>query len=164
MERLRNFARVLQGRPGAVAELRGSEHYPEIRGTVRFYQTQWGVLAAAEVTGLPQGELRCPGDIFAFHIHKGDAYGGNAQDPFADALTHYDPLGCAHPEHAGDLPPLFGNRGKAFQVVLTDRFLLGEILGKTVIVHRGLDDFTTQPSGNAGAKIACGVIRPWGCR
>ena len=43
--------------------------------------------------------------------------------------------------------------------VLTGRFHVGEVLGKTVILHAQPDDFHTQPSGNAGTKIACGVIR-----
>ena len=47
----------------------------------------------------------------------------------------------------------------AFQIFLTDRFTICEIVGRTVIVHSGPDDFTTQPSGNAGSKIACGQIR-----
>ena len=42
--------------------------------------------------------------------------------------------------------------------VLTDRFNLREIIGKVVIIHRNIDDFSTQPAGNAGAKIACGKI------
>ena len=50
--------------------------------------------------------------------------------------------------------------GFAWMAVLTDRFRVPDILGRTVIVHSQPDDFTTQPSGNAGAKIACGVITP----
>ena len=65
-------------------------------------------------------------------------------------------------DHAGDLPPLFGNHGFAFAVFLTDRFSVREVLGKTVIVHLKPDDFTTQPSGSAGEKIACGEIRKIG--
>ena len=64
-----------------------------------------------------------------------------------------------HPYHAGDLPPLFGSGGVAVSVFLTDRFHLEDIIGKTVIIHSSPDDFTTQPSGNAGAKIACGEIK-----
>lgn len=81
-------------------------------------------------------------------------------DPFADAMPHYDPNGCEHPHHAGDLPPLFENNGFALSLVLTDRFSVDEVIGRTVIVHADPDDFTTQPSGNSGEKIACGVIRP----
>lgn len=79
-------------------------------------------------------------------------------DPFADAMSHYNPNDCEHPHHAGDLPPLFGNDGFALLLFLTSRFSVDEIIGKTVIIHDQPDDFTTQPSGNSGTKIACGVI------
>ena len=64
-----------------------------------------------------------------------------------------------HPQHAGDFPPLLGNHGKAYMKVFSDRFSVEEIIGKTVIVHSDPDDFRTQPSGNAGRKIACGIIK-----
>ena len=57
------------------------------------------------------------------------------------------------------MPPLIANNGYAIQAFLTDRFTVREILGKTVIIHDSADDFTSQPAGNAGARIACGVIR-----
>lgn len=80
-------------------------------------------------------------------------------DPLADAMAHYDPGSCEHPHHAGDLPPLFGNNGFALCAFLTNRFSVDEVVGRTVIIHDRPDDFTTQPSGNSGMKIACGVIR-----
>lgn len=153
------FLRVLQQAPAAVAAIRGSERYPDIDGKIQFYQTRYGVLVAAQVYGLPWEEDICQKRIFALHIHEGGACTGNDEDPFADALTHYDPDGCPHPAHAGDLLPLWGNRGYAWQVFLTDRFFAEEIIGKTVIVHADPDDFITQPAGNAGEKIACGVIK-----
>ena len=52
-----------------------------------------------------------------------------------------------------------GDGGKAYLKVLTGRFRLEEVIGRTVILHRDPDDFHTQPSGNAGTKIACGVIQ-----
>ncbi|MBR1779926.1 MAG: superoxide dismutase family protein [Oscillospiraceae bacterium] len=162
---LMRFLTTLRRRPDARAILAGDEDCPNIRGTVRFYQTNLGVLAAAEVFGLPVGRERCAEDIFAFHIHGGGSCTGNREDPFADAGTHYNPENCPHPAHAGDMPPLFANRdGYAFQVFLTDRFQVREILGRTVIIHADPDDFTTQPGGNAGRKIACGEIRPFPCR
>jgi Cu-Zn family superoxide dismutase len=146
-------------KPDAKAEIRGSKAYPELIGTVRFYQTKDGVLVSAEVYGLPHGGSGCNGGIFAFHIHEGTSCTGNAEDPFADVKTHYNPNNCKHPYHAGDLPPLFENNGRAFMVVLTDRFTVGEIMGRTVVIHASVDDFTSQPAGNAGAKIACGLIK-----
>lgn len=152
------FSQV-SARPDAVAIMAGSESYPDINGTVSFYQTINGVLVWAEIFGLPYTDSQCAKDIFGFHIHSGESCTGTPDDPFADALTHYDPDSCPHPAHAGDLPPLFGNRGLAFSAFLTDRFTVSEIIGRTVIIHSGIDDFSSQPAGNAGQKIACGAIR-----
>ena len=83
----------------------------------------------------------------------------HANDPFPLSGAHYNPGACEHPHHAGDLPPLFGCNGYAMSVFLTDRFLVDDVIGKTLIIHDRPDDFKTQPAGNAGEKIACGVIQ-----
>lgn len=150
---------VLRSRPQAIAIVAGSENYSELSGTVRFYQTREGVIVYAEISGLPHSDLPCHQRIFGFHIHEGTDCGGNMGDPFGDAMSHYNPNSCEHPYHAGDLPSLFENRGFALSVFLTDRFTVAEITGKAVIIHDHPDDFTTQPSGNSGTKIACGIIR-----
>lgn len=137
----------------AMAEVRGSAAYPEVKGEVRFFQTDAGVLVAADIMGLPEQNL-C-GGVFGFHIHEGSDCEGDA---FADTKGHYNPKDCLHPYHAGDLPPLFSNHGSAWMAVLTDRFQAEEIIGRTVVIHFGVDDFTSQPAGNSGRKIACGVI------
>lgn len=116
----------------------------------------------AEIRGLPHAASDCCERIFGFHIHEGGSCSGNDEDPFMDAGPHYNPHDCEHPCHAGDLPPLFGNGGFALTAFLTDRFSVREIIGKTVILHERPDDFTGQPSGNAGRRIACGVIFPSG--
>ena len=145
--------------PKAQAALNGSAQYPNIRGTVSFYPVDHGTLVITEVTGLPFTPGACNARVFALHIHEGGRCTGNAQDPFADTGDHYNPDGCKHPQHAGDLPPLFGNDGYAWGAVVTDRFKIDQVIGRTVIIHTGPDDFTSQPSGNAGAKISCFVIR-----
>lgn len=150
---------ILCGNPQAVADITGSEDYPTISGTVRLYQTHEGVIVLAELRGLPKAELPCHEQIFGFHIHTGTNCGGNMDDPFADAMSHYNPNDCEHPYHAGDLPPLFGNNGLALSLFLTNRFYVNEVVGRTIIIHDHPDDFTTQPSGDSGKKIACGVIR-----
>lgn len=143
--------------PSAMAKITGSAEYPEIEGEVWFYQTDEGVLVAADIEDLPKQDA-C-GGVFGFHIHEGNCCCGDAQDPFADAKGHYNPGGCPHPYHAGDLPPLFANGDEAWMAVLTNRFTLEEVLGRTVVIHDRPDDFTTQPSGNSGRKIACGIIQ-----
>lgn len=151
---------ILSQKADAVAVIKGSQEYPQISGKVRFYQENAGTVVFAEVRGLPDAGLPCKEAIFAFHIHEGNVCTGNESDPFLDVGAHYDPKGCMHPYHAGDLPPLFANRkGLALSVFLTDRFSVQEIMGRTIIIHDMPDDFSTQPSGNAGQKIACGIIR-----
>lgn len=155
----RNYAVMLMQPPHASAELKGSSAYPNIHGTVRLYQMRNCVLIAAKVSGLPHSHGICQHPVFGFHIHDGSQCEGDMHDPFSGAMAHYNPANCEHPFHAGDLPPLFGNNGDAFFVFLTDRFPLSEVIGKTVIIHVNPDNFTTQPSGNVGEKLACGVIK-----
>lgn len=155
---------VLKNRADAVAFINGSPDYPQIHGRVLFYKIRQGVIVRAEIFGLPKKENVCDSPIFAFHIHAGEECSGNETDPFANAKTHYNPKDCPHPYHAGDLSSLFGADGKAFSVFLTDRISIKEIIGKTVIIHSKPDDFTTQPSGNSGEKIACGIIKPFSRR
>lgn len=150
---------IFNQKPQASAVIRGSADYPNINGRVVFYSTRQGVIVFATVVGLPTSADKCKSPVFAFHIHSGASCTGNTSDPFANAGTHYNPQNCTHPFHAGDMPPLFGNNGYALLLFLTDRFTVDEIIGKTVIIHKNPDDFTTQPSGNSGIKIACGEIR-----
>ncbi len=154
-----NIGETLGRRPQARATVRGSEQYPSIRGEVRFHQTPRGVLVVAEVRGLPQEVGACASPSFGFHIHEGSACAPRGgRDAFADTGMHDNPEHCPHPYHAGDLPPLFGADGLAFGACLTDRFTVEQIVGKTVVIHSAPDDFTTQPAGNSGVKIACGEI------
>ena len=154
------FGTLLSRRPDALAVLEGSPDYPAVSGIVRLFQTGYGVVLSATVTGLSTPEGACHAPIFALHIHEGGDCAGDHDDPFAKAMGHYNPDECPHPYHAGDLPPLFGCDGNAFTAVLTNRFTVKEVLGRAVIIHGGVDDFTSQPAGNAGQRIACGIIRP----
>lgn len=138
--------------PKAIAKLRGGKGFPQLRGTVRFFQRSDGTMIEAEVEGLPQTQT----GFFAFHIHAGGNCGG---EDFSNSGSHFNPGGTAHPNHAGDLPPLLSDHGKAYLKVLTGRFRVEEVIGKTVIIHSDPDDFHTQPAGNPGMKIACGVIQ-----
>lgn len=153
---------IENGRPEAYAVIEGSSSYPGIYGNVLFYSIYGGTLLLADIMGLPASTGNCITDIFGFHIHEGDTCTGTTKDPFAAAGTHFNPQNCEHPQHAGDLPPLFGNHGYAWMMVFTDRFQPQEVVGRTVIIHDRPDDFTTQPAGNAGEKIACGRIESEG--
>lgn len=144
--------------PFAAAEIRGDRLHKDLIGTVSFYPVDDGTLVVCAVEGLPFKSGLCGGGVFGFHIHSGERCVGSEDDPFAAAGDHYNPNDCEHPFHAGDLPPLFSNHGFAWQAVFTDRFKVQDIIGKTVIVHSMPDDFRTQPAGDSGSKIACGVI------
>lgn len=141
------------GGPVATAEVRGGTAVPALSGTVQFYPMWGGVLIVAQFRGLPRsGE-----GIFGFHIHQGR----NCTGPdFGDTGGHFDFGGTHHPNHAGDMLPLFRCcGGRAYLSFVTSRFSVTDVIGRTVVVHSGADDFNSQPAGNAGRKIGCGVIR-----
>lgn len=142
----------------AKANIKGGKKYPKINGVVTFREVKNGVLVTAKVNGLPQSSDSCTGRFFGFHIHEGSSCSGTISDEFANAKTHLNHTNCPHPFHIGDLPPLIENNGYAHMTVLINKFKIKDILGKVVIIHDSPDDFTTQPSGNSGSKIACGII------
>lgn len=157
-QRAIRFAQMLGGQPAAKAIVKGSDAYPELHGEVLFYDAVGGTLVMAQMFGLPKAQKPCDPQVFAFHIHDGESCTGTREDPFANAGMHYNPQNCPHPAHAGDMPPLFGSDGYAYMVFYTDRFMVNDVIGRTVIVHSKPDDFKTQPSGDAGTKMACGQI------
>lgn len=128
-------------------------------GAVSFTQKGDKVTLSAKVSGLAPGG-------HGFHIHeKGDC---SAPDG-TSAGGHFNPTGKAHgnpasPEHhAGDMPMLQADAsGNASLTAELDAVAIGggvtDIVGKSVIVHKDADDFKTQPTGNSGARVACGII------
>jgi Cu-Zn family superoxide dismutase len=116
-----------------------------------------GVLIAADFTGLPAGD-------HAFHIHET----GECEPPFKSAGGHFNPEGKQHglrnPKgfHAGDLPNIHVKKDCDLNVeVFAPGVKLGALLegdGSALVVHAGRDDYTTDPAGAAGDRIACGVI------
>jgi Cu-Zn family superoxide dismutase len=128
-------------------------------GTVTFTQKGDKVLVDAKVSGLAPGG-------HGFHIHeKGDC---SAPDG-ASAGGHFNPTGKPHGDpaapdhHAGDIPMLQADAsGNATLTAELNVITVGsgpnDVVGKSVIVHKDPDDFKTQPTGNSGARVACGVI------
>ena len=142
--------------PDAAAWVTGNSANPGLSGLVKFYFTEYeGTLVEAEFFGLPN--IITPGatNYYAMHIHEN----GDCTLPFDKTGNHYSRTAEPHPNHTGDLIPLFGNQGYAWCAFYDKRMTIPEIIGKSVIVHAMPDDFTTQPSGNSGNKIACGVIK-----
>lgn len=147
---------LLRDHPDAAAWVRGNAENSELSGTVKFYHTTYGgVLVEAQIFGLPDMEIPGSSNFYAMHIHES----GDCSDDFAHTGMHYNPKDKAHPDHAGDMPPLLGNQGYSYSVFYDKRFTIPEIIGKAVIIHEKPDDFTSQPAGNAGNKIGCGEIR-----
>ena len=138
--------------PDAVAQIRGGTAAPQLSGCVQFYQGNGWVFIVAKIFGLPKESET---GFFGFHIHQGESCAG---PDFSGTGIHYNPTDREHPKHAGDLPPLLECGGNAYLSVKTDRFSVNDIIGRTVVVHSDPDDFHSQPAGNAGKKIACGVI------
>ena len=131
--------------------------FSRISGLVKFYDTNYGgVLIEAEIFGLPNVSVPFSSNFYAFHIHET----GDCSRDFTNTGNHYNPTMEEHPNHAGDMPPLLGNQGYAWTAFFDRRFTIDEIMGRSVVIHQMPDDFHSQPAGNAGTKIACGVIRP----
>lgn len=139
--------------PDAVALIRGGPEAPQLSGCVEFYRERGCVSIVARISGLPRESET---GFFGFHIHQGENCAGA---DLGGTGGHYDPSDRRHPLHAGDLPPLLRCGENAYLSVKTDRFCLEDVIGRTVVIHSDPDDFRTQPAGNAGKKIACGVIR-----
>jgi len=147
------------GGPTAVADLEPTKGN-EARGKVTFTQDGDTVRVNANVSGLK------PGAQHGFHVHeKGDCSSGDGMSAGGhfnpDAKPH-GPQGAAH--HDGDMPALvadsYGNASVSF--TLKGVSLVSgahDLVGKGLIFHRDPDYYTTQPTGNAGPRIACAVIK-----
>jgi Cu-Zn family superoxide dismutase len=144
-------------RATAVLEARSAS---SVTGRVDLTESGGQVRGHVELAGL------APNSEHGFHIHdKGDCSAADA----SSAGGHYNPAGAAHgragvpPHHVGDLPSLTADaRGNVHADVLFDGVTLApgpaSIVGRSLVVHRDRDDYTTQPAGNSGPRVACGVI------
>jgi len=135
---------------------------PGVGGTLTFAIAEGGVHVGGRLGGL------APGSAHGFHVHEV----GSCEPPaFDSAGPHFNPEASAHGDrasggahHAGDIPnQVADGNGEA----VVDQYLAGleigsggahDIVGRAVIVHADADDYATQPSGNAGSRLACGVI------
>jgi Cu-Zn family superoxide dismutase len=143
----------------ATATMEGTAKFKAVKGTVEFKQTDDGVEVTANIEGLKKGD-------HGFHIHeKGDCSAPDA----TSAGGHFNPGKHKHgapdaaEHHEGDLGNLTaGADGKATKTFTMKGITLEEgdtsIIGKGFIIHDKADDMKTQPTGNAGARVACGVI------
>lgn len=148
LDRLKNF------KPNAYAIIKGNINNPNLYGTVYFYEAENGIIVETEVFNLPFSSPDNDIKFYGMHIHEN----GDCTLPFDKTGNHYNPDNKPHPMHAGDMPPLLGNFGYAYSVFYTERFTIPEIINRSFIIHGSPDDFTSQPSGNSGEKIGCGII------
>ncbi len=137
----------------------------ESMGVIALSETKAGVLLNLDLTNLtPEGE-------HAIHIHEtGDC---TPLETFKNAGGHYNPHdkkhGLKHPEgqHAGDMPNLKPDNKGAIKTAFVNLHVtlssggasLYDEDGSAIVIHAGADDHVSQPSGAAGARIACGVIK-----
>jgi len=150
----------------AAAYIRGGPLAPQIMGAVYFRDVAGGCEVRVEVNGLPPYQPAIKGEApigpHGFHIHQyGTCEVGDPEDPFQAAGGHWNPDNQPHGNHAGDFPVLFSNNGYARMCFFTNRFRAKEVIGRSVIIHQNPDDYRTQPAGDAGRRLACGVIQAY---
>lgn len=127
-------------------------------GAAELFEAPRGTLMKVRIQGLPEG-------THAFHIHET----GECEAPFESAGGHLNPYEVAHGffadagQHAGDLPNIHVPASGELELEIFSAFLIqdGTLLdddGSALVVHAGADDYSTDPAGAAGERIACGVI------
>jgi Cu-Zn family superoxide dismutase len=138
----------------AVAVLHPTDGF-DAKGTVYFTAVENGVQVTAEISGLSEGNK-------GFHIHQ---YGDCTATNGTSAGGHFNPEGMDHAgptdaiRHMGDMGNITANaQGNAMIDYVDKTIHINMILGRGVIVHNGEDDLSSQPSGAAGPRVACGVI------
>lgn len=127
-------------------------------GTVVFTQANNGIQVSVDMNGLSEGK-------HGFHVHQ---YGDCSAPDGTSAGGHFNPEHMPHSSpqsakrHVGDLGNIVANAEGMAQVEFTDTVLTfygkNSIIGRGIIVHAGEDDLNSQPTGNAGSRVACGVI------
>jgi superoxide dismutase, Cu-Zn family len=131
----------------------------EATGVVTFTREGENVRVIATVSGLE------PESLHGFHVHQ---YGDCSDESGLSAGGHFNPYGMPHSgptdtqRHVGDLGNLASDENGVATLEFTDEVLemngMFTILGRGVVIHAGEDDLESQPTGDAGARIGCGVI------
>ncbi|MFP4697858.1 MAG: superoxide dismutase family protein [Eubacteriales bacterium] len=146
------------------SDIKGGPLAPDLEGVVIMRPLPGGTEVYTHIKGLPPfepaGDNSEPIGPHGFHIHEnGDCTIGDENDPFQAAGEHWNPDNQPHGNHAGDFPVLFSNNGEAIMSFFTNKFRTEDVIDKSIIIHESPDDYRSQPAGNAGKRLACGIIR-----
>jgi Cu-Zn family superoxide dismutase len=134
----------------------------EVVGSASFRQKGNSVTVKVKVnSGLTAGQ-------HGIHVHAVGACTTGTTPPFASAGPHFNPTGEHHGHHAGDLGNVTANRkGKVRATLTTTHFTLSagsaslfDADGSALMIHAMPDDGVTDPAGNSGGRVLCGVVRP----
>ena len=157
MQHIHKYSYIEHERPALLGTLKGGQGHENIDGTASVFWLPDAVYFEIQLYGLPAS------DVFGLHIHDGIVC-GPADSGFTESGSHLSlcPEGTwcdRHPYHAGDLPPLFSDQnGDAVMGVYLDKAVVSDISGRTIVLHSMRDDFSSQPAGDSGIRIACGVL------
>jgi Cu-Zn family superoxide dismutase len=153
------------GAPAATATLQGAPG-DDVSGTVTIHQAGDSLHIVAEVRGVDAAGRH------GFHVHENGQCDHEGEKHFTSAGGHFNPTNAEHacpptdPRHAGDLGNIeVGANGVARMEMTTSGLSLSgpnSIIGKAIILHANEDDCKTQPTGNAGDRLACGVVTAGG--
>ena len=148
----------------AYAQILGSDYAPNLKGKVIFRDIPGGVEVCVEVTGLHQYQDATDTTPqigpHGFHLHvTGSCKIDDPESPYMSAGEQYNPDNSPHGNHAGDFPVIFSNNGYSRMCFYTNRFSVFDIINKAVIIHQSPDDYRTEPTGNSGKRIGCGVVK-----
>lgn len=156
IEALQSVYSTLLDQPVAYAKIIGNSQISDLNAEALFYEYLIGTLLVVAVEGIPfQG-------FYGFHIHeKGICIPTEGYSGFLEVGSHYNPNNLPHPYHAGDLPVLMANYSYAFMMVYSDRFKPEEVINRAIIIHTLPDDYRSQPFGDAGKPMGCGIIVPY---
>ncbi|MGH8691933.1 MAG: superoxide dismutase family protein [Burkholderiales bacterium] len=147
--------------------LRATAALQPTKGSKAFGEATFEELEGGKVRVIVFAQGLRPEGEHGFHIHEtGDCSSGDGMS----TKGHFNPHGKPHgnpsggERHAGDLPALKANKGGRARIdvtldIITVRPGPASVVGRGLIIHADPDDYKTQPTGNAGARIACGVIK-----
>lgn len=157
---LSSFSLFAMDGKNSVTALLESPSMKNLKGTLKLHEMDNQIHIEAEISGLK------PGAVHGFHVHEvGECKGPD----FKSAGGHYNPTKHDHggpkteTKHAGDLGNVEADKKGVAKLSLSmataEKMNLKDFIGKAVVLHAKADDLKTQPSGDSGERIACGILK-----